>query len=122
VSDESNLDYGLLADPCRPGGIRSRKDEKFGGLLFTFSEFQGNHPMRIVGLFRFSRVVPVLFLLLCLGFAAGCGDSAKPVSGGPSPDSKAKEEAEKAARMKNYGTKTGIPPSTKKEAESAPKQ
>jgi hypothetical protein len=69
-----------------------------------------------------NRVAPVLFLLGFLGYSAGCGDSAAPIGGpGPAADTQAKQDAEKEARMRNYGTKSGLAPGTKKEAEKAPK-
>ena len=78
--------------------------------------------MRILGLFHRNRVAPVLFLLVSLGFAAGCGDTPPaPGAGGVTTDSQAKQDTESAARLKAYG-KSGIAPGTKQAAQSAPKQ
>ena len=78
--------------------------------------------MRILGLFHRNRVAPVLFLLVALGFAAGCGENAPATPpGGVTADTQAKQDSESAARLKAYG-KSGIAPGTKRAAESAPKQ
>jgi hypothetical protein len=91
------------------------------GLLFTFLECQGNHSMRILGVFHRNRVAAVLILLGSIGFLAGCGgDAPVPGGGGITVDSQAKQDAEKEARLRAYG-KSGIPPDTKKAAEHAPK-
>jgi len=73
-----------------------------------------------LGFFHRNRVAPILFLLGSLGIAAGCGDAPPAGPGGPTPASQAKEDSEREARQKAYG-KTGIPPGTKKAADSVPK-
>jgi len=77
--------------------------------------------MRILGFFHRNRVAPVLFILGSLGFASGCSDSGSSGVIGPTPATKAKEDSEREARQKAYGSK-GMPPSTKKEADSAAKK
>jgi hypothetical protein len=76
--------------------------------------------MRILGVFHRNRLAPVLFMLGLLGFASGCGDTGPAGGAGPTPETKAKDDAEREARQKAYGDK-GIPPTTKKDADAAAK-
>ncbi len=66
---------------------------------------KGGLSMRIVGLFYRHRAAWVLGLIGVVGLASGCGGD--PNAGGvapPTADTKAQQDAERAAREKAFGT------------------
>ena len=76
--------------------------------------------MRIVGLSFNSKVAGLLLVIGSLGFAAGC-DGSSPAPPATPADTQAKQESERDARQKAYGSR-GVPPGTKDAAAKAPKQ
>jgi len=80
------------------------------GIYFELRELL----MRIMRVLHAKRAVLSLSLLGLFAFLEiGCGDAAAPPPASPA-DNTAKEEAERAAREKAFGTKSGLPETKKK--------